>query len=266
MGQGLSLPPFLEQHRAEIEPRLTPLPDTRAWRPAPAPRRELTMNAATELGLRARLCPAPTHRQRLDPAAAARHGRRRARPRRARPPAGPVGGAAVAAGQGAGGRDAAVLPPPGHRAARHPRPARAHRRAGGVRDARPRRRTGATRARSPRWASPTGPTSRSACCCAIPRCSERPPCCARCCPTSPRARSTSTGPACSSPPARATHTRRLRRRSVWPRCWTPRAPRCPCTSSPGRSRPRDAATCAPWRVGRRGLGVAGDGAGVGGPR
>ncbi len=35
MGQGLSLPPFLEQHRAQIEPRLTPLPDTRAWRPAP---------------------------------------------------------------------------------------------------------------------------------------------------------------------------------------------------------------------------------------
>jgi glyoxalase family protein len=36
MGQGLSLPPFLEQHRAEIAPRLTPLPDTRDWRPAPA--------------------------------------------------------------------------------------------------------------------------------------------------------------------------------------------------------------------------------------
>jgi glyoxalase family protein len=36
MGQGLSLPPFLEQHRAQIEPRLTPLPDTRPWRPAPA--------------------------------------------------------------------------------------------------------------------------------------------------------------------------------------------------------------------------------------
>jgi glyoxalase family protein len=36
MGQGLSLPPFLEQHRAQIEPRLTPLPDTRVWRPAPA--------------------------------------------------------------------------------------------------------------------------------------------------------------------------------------------------------------------------------------
>jgi glyoxalase family protein len=36
MGQGLSLPPFLEQQRAQIEPRLTPLPDTRAWRPAPA--------------------------------------------------------------------------------------------------------------------------------------------------------------------------------------------------------------------------------------
>jgi hypothetical protein len=36
MGQGLSLPPFLEQQRAQIEPRLTPLPDTRVWRPAPA--------------------------------------------------------------------------------------------------------------------------------------------------------------------------------------------------------------------------------------
>jgi glyoxalase family protein len=36
MGQGLSLPPFLEQHRAQIEPRLTPLPDTRVWRPATA--------------------------------------------------------------------------------------------------------------------------------------------------------------------------------------------------------------------------------------
>ena len=36
MGQGLSLPPFLESHRSQIEPRLTPLPDTRAWRPAPA--------------------------------------------------------------------------------------------------------------------------------------------------------------------------------------------------------------------------------------
>ena len=35
MGQGLSLPPFLESHRSEIEPRLTPLPDTRVWRPAP---------------------------------------------------------------------------------------------------------------------------------------------------------------------------------------------------------------------------------------
>jgi len=36
MGQGLSLPPFLEEHRAQIAPRLTPLPDTRVWRPAPA--------------------------------------------------------------------------------------------------------------------------------------------------------------------------------------------------------------------------------------
>ena len=36
MGQGLSLPPFLEGRRSQIEPRLTPLPDTRAWRPAAA--------------------------------------------------------------------------------------------------------------------------------------------------------------------------------------------------------------------------------------
>jgi glyoxalase family protein len=35
MGQGLSLPPFLESRRSLIEPRLTPLPDTRAWRHAP---------------------------------------------------------------------------------------------------------------------------------------------------------------------------------------------------------------------------------------
>jgi glyoxalase family protein len=36
MGQALALPPFLEPSRAQIEPRLTPLPDTRVWRPAPA--------------------------------------------------------------------------------------------------------------------------------------------------------------------------------------------------------------------------------------
>jgi len=36
MGQALALPPFLESRRAEIAPRLTPLPDTRPWRPAPA--------------------------------------------------------------------------------------------------------------------------------------------------------------------------------------------------------------------------------------
>jgi glyoxalase family protein len=36
LGQSLSLPPFLESSRAQIEPRLTPLPDTRPWRPAPA--------------------------------------------------------------------------------------------------------------------------------------------------------------------------------------------------------------------------------------
>jgi glyoxalase family protein len=36
MGQALALPPFLEARRAQIAPRLTPLPDTRPWRPAPA--------------------------------------------------------------------------------------------------------------------------------------------------------------------------------------------------------------------------------------
>ena len=36
LGQSLSLPPFLEARRAAIAPRLTPLPDTSAWRPAPA--------------------------------------------------------------------------------------------------------------------------------------------------------------------------------------------------------------------------------------
>jgi glyoxalase family protein len=36
LGQSLSLPPFLESRRAQIEPRLTALPDTRPWRPAPA--------------------------------------------------------------------------------------------------------------------------------------------------------------------------------------------------------------------------------------
>ncbi|HZE04072.1 MAG TPA: VOC family protein [Solirubrobacteraceae bacterium] len=35
LGLALALPPFLESRRAQIEPRLTPLPDTRAWRPAP---------------------------------------------------------------------------------------------------------------------------------------------------------------------------------------------------------------------------------------
>ncbi len=36
LGRALALPPFLESRRAQIEPRLTPLPDTRPWRPAPA--------------------------------------------------------------------------------------------------------------------------------------------------------------------------------------------------------------------------------------
>ena len=35
MGHALALPPFLESQRAQIEPRLTPLPDTSQWRPAP---------------------------------------------------------------------------------------------------------------------------------------------------------------------------------------------------------------------------------------
>ena len=36
LGEQLSLPPRLEPQREQIEPRLTPLPDTRQWRPAPA--------------------------------------------------------------------------------------------------------------------------------------------------------------------------------------------------------------------------------------
>jgi len=36
LGESLSLPPFLEARRPWIEARLSPLPDTRAWRPAPA--------------------------------------------------------------------------------------------------------------------------------------------------------------------------------------------------------------------------------------
>jgi glyoxalase family protein len=33
LGEHLALPPFLESHRAQIEPRLTPLPDAAAlWR------------------------------------------------------------------------------------------------------------------------------------------------------------------------------------------------------------------------------------------
>ena len=37
LGEKLSLPPRFEPLRAEIEPRLTPLPDTTQWRPASAP-------------------------------------------------------------------------------------------------------------------------------------------------------------------------------------------------------------------------------------
>ncbi|HWD75805.1 MAG TPA: VOC family protein [Solirubrobacteraceae bacterium] len=36
MGHALALPPFLEARRAQIEPRLTPLPVAHVWRPAPA--------------------------------------------------------------------------------------------------------------------------------------------------------------------------------------------------------------------------------------
>ena len=35
MGQALTLPPRLQPLRSRIEPVLTPLPDTRPWRPAP---------------------------------------------------------------------------------------------------------------------------------------------------------------------------------------------------------------------------------------
>jgi glyoxalase family protein len=37
MGETLALPPAFEPLRARIEPVLTPLPDVRRWRPAPAP-------------------------------------------------------------------------------------------------------------------------------------------------------------------------------------------------------------------------------------
>jgi glyoxalase family protein len=37
MGRELALPPFLEASRAQIEPRLTPLPDAGVWRPSPTP-------------------------------------------------------------------------------------------------------------------------------------------------------------------------------------------------------------------------------------
>ena len=36
LGERLSLPPDFERLRDRVEPRLTPLPDTRQWRPAPA--------------------------------------------------------------------------------------------------------------------------------------------------------------------------------------------------------------------------------------
>ena len=35
LGERLSLPPDFERLRAQVEPLLTPLPDTRQWRPAP---------------------------------------------------------------------------------------------------------------------------------------------------------------------------------------------------------------------------------------
>ncbi len=36
LGGQLSLPPFLQSMREQIEPRLTPLPDTSRWRAPPA--------------------------------------------------------------------------------------------------------------------------------------------------------------------------------------------------------------------------------------
>jgi glyoxalase family protein len=38
LGEGLSLPPKFEQHRERLAGVLTPLPDTRSWRPAPVER------------------------------------------------------------------------------------------------------------------------------------------------------------------------------------------------------------------------------------
>jgi glyoxalase family protein len=40
MGETLALPPAFESMRDRVEPILTPLPDIRQWRPAPAPSRE----------------------------------------------------------------------------------------------------------------------------------------------------------------------------------------------------------------------------------
>jgi hypothetical protein len=37
LGEKLVLPPFLEARRAQIEPRLTPLPDPAVWRPQTTP-------------------------------------------------------------------------------------------------------------------------------------------------------------------------------------------------------------------------------------
>ena len=50
MGQGLSLPPFLEQHRAEIAAAADPAARHARLAPRARLRWELTMNAATELG------------------------------------------------------------------------------------------------------------------------------------------------------------------------------------------------------------------------
>jgi glyoxalase family protein len=36
LGEKLALPPDFERLRAQVEPLLTPLPDVRQWRPAPA--------------------------------------------------------------------------------------------------------------------------------------------------------------------------------------------------------------------------------------
>ena len=47
LGEKLVLPPFLEAERAQIEPRLTPLPDPTVWRPQTAPAPPATATTTT---------------------------------------------------------------------------------------------------------------------------------------------------------------------------------------------------------------------------